>query len=138
MKNTLVQMVLLISSIKHSRNNLMQTIPIYRGKKTFLKDLYIPASSNEGTFSIFWDCDPCPSFWTFVEYNFTWFSVQHGTLFEKLPNVMKTKPAHPERWINQKPYKYKENHTGHILIKLPKIIEQNILKTIWGIIHVIL
>lgn len=59
-------------------------------------------------------------------------------MVEKLPNFMKTKPTHPERWINQKPYKYKENHTGHILIKLPKIIEQNILKTIWGIIHVIL
>lgn len=67
-------------------------IPVYRRK--LLKDLYIPASSNDGTFSILWVCDPRP-FWTFVEYDFTWFSGQQGTIFEKLPNV--TKFCHSER-----------------------------------------
>lgn len=74
-------------------NILTQTIPLYR-KKMILKHLYIPASSNNGTFFTLRVCDPCPSFWTFVEYSFTWFSVQkhgwlQGTMFETFPNVAK-------------------------------------------------
>ena len=51
--------------------------------------IFSAVSSNDGTFSILRVGDPCPSFWTFVEYNFTWFSVQQGTMFEKLPNGTK-------------------------------------------------
>ena len=42
---------------------------------------------------------------------------------------MKIKPTHPGRLIHQNQYKFKENHTGHTVIKLLKTIEEKHFKT---------
>lgn len=42
---------------------------------------------------------------------------------------MKIKPTHSGRLINQNQYKFKENHTGHTVIKLLETIEEKNFKT---------